>query len=76
MGFGKRLCKEKIHFNVEGPQNLILSSFHPLVYMLCQFSSVRVFVTLWILTHQDPVDSHGIPQARILEWVAMPSQLR
>ena len=45
---------------------------------LHQFSSVhllsrvQLFVTPWIIAHQAPL-SMGILQARILEWVAMPS---
>ena len=35
---------------------------------------VRPFVTLWTVTHQAPL-SMGILQARILEWVAMPSSM-
>ena len=47
--------------------------------MLSHFSCVRLFVTLWSLTLCDcspPGSSvHGILQARILEWVAMPSYM-
>ena len=35
-------------------------------------SCVRLFVTPWTIDHQAPM-SMGILQARILEWVAMPS---
>ena len=35
-------------------------------------SHVRLFVTPWTVAHQAPL-SMGILQARILEWVAMPS---
>ena len=35
-------------------------------------SRVRLFVTPWTVAHQAP-PSMGILQARILEWVAMPS---
>ena len=35
-------------------------------------SHVWLFVTPWTVAHQDPL-SMGILQARILEWVAMPS---
>jgi len=35
-------------------------------------SRVRLFVTPWTVAHQAPL-SMGILQARILEWVAMPS---
>ena len=38
----------------------------------CRFSHVRLFVTLWTVAHQASL-SMGILQARILEWVAMPS---
>ena len=40
--------------------------------MLSHFSSVQLFVTTWTATLQAPL-SMGILQARILEWVAMPS---
>ena len=42
---------------------------------LCVFSHislVRLSVTQWTVAHQAPL-SMGILQARILEWVAMPS---
>ena len=35
-------------------------------------SRVRLFVTPWTVAHQAPL-TMGILQARILEWVAMPS---
>ena len=35
-----------------------------------RFSRVRLSATLWAVAHQAPV--HGILQARILEWAAMP----
>ena len=34
-------------------------------------SCILLFVTLWIVVHQPPL-IHGILQARILEWVAIP----
>ena len=40
--------------------------------VLCCFSDVSLFVTLWTVAHHAPL-SMGILQARILEWVAMPS---
>ena len=40
--------------------------------MLSRFSRVRLFVTLWTVALQALL-SMGIFQARILEWVAMPS---
>ena len=41
-------------------------------HMLSLFSHVQLFVTPWSVAHQAPL-SMGIFQARILEWVAMPS---
>ena len=40
--------------------------------VLSHFSRVWLFATLWTVAHQAPF-SIGILQARILEWVAMPS---
>ena len=41
--------------------------------MLSHFSHVQLFVTLWTVTCQPPLSTGLILQARILEWVAMPS---
>ena len=38
-------------------------------------SHVWLFVTLWMVAHQAPL-SMGILQARIVEWLAMPSSSR
>ena len=40
--------------------------------MLSRFSHVQLFATPWTVAGQAPL-SMGILQARILEWVAMPS---
>ena len=40
--------------------------------MLSHFSHVQLFVTPWTVAHQASL-SMGVLQARILEWVAMPS---
>ena len=40
--------------------------------MLSDFSHTQLFATLWTVVRQAPL-SMGILQARILEWVAMPS---
>ena len=40
--------------------------------VLSPFSRVQLFATLWTVAHQAPL-SMGFFQARILEWVAMPS---
>ena len=44
--------------------------FQPAV--LSHFNCVQLFLTLWTVARQAPL-SMGILQARILEWVAMPS---
>ena len=43
--------------------------------VLSRFSRVQLFVTLWTAACQAPL-SLGFLQARILEWVAMPSSRR
>ena len=45
---------------------------HEHVCVVSRFSRVQLFVTPWTVTHQAPL-TMGILQARILEWVAMPS---
>ena len=40
--------------------------------VLSHFSCVRLFTALWTVTCQ-ALSIHGILQARILEWVAIPS---
>jgi len=40
--------------------------------MLSRFSPVQLFVTPWTVVCQAPL-SMGIPQAKLLEWTAMPS---
>ena len=40
--------------------------------LLSQFSHVQLFATPWTIVFQAPL-SMGILQARILEWVVMPS---
>ena len=59
-------------------EKLWLNDTH--AYMLSCFSRVRFFVTLLTVAHQAPLvrdfvisDVSGILQARILEWVAIPS---
>ena len=42
------------------------------VCVLSRFSRVELFATLWTAARQAPL-SMGTLQARILEWVAMPS---
>ena len=42
------------------------------VCILNCFSHVQLFAHLWTVAHQIPL-SMGILQARILEWVALPS---
>ena len=45
---------------------------HRILCALSRFSHVKLFATLWTVVCQAPL-SMGILQARILEWVAMPS---
>ena len=40
--------------------------------MLSRFSFIWLFVTLWSVAHQAPLSMESL-QARILEWIAMPS---
>ena len=40
--------------------------------VLSHFSHVQLYETLWTMAHQVPLFT-GILQARILEWIAMPS---
>ena len=54
-------------------------SFQPMRRLTCVHACVlsclicvQLFTTLWTVAHQAPL-SMGILQARILEWVAMPS---
>ena len=42
-----------------------------MLYLVSHVSCVQLFATSWTVAHQAPL-SMGIPQARILEWVAMP----
>ena len=48
---------------------------HMYACMQSHFSCVRLFATLWTVARQAPL-SMEILQARILEWVAMPSLLQ
>ena len=47
-------------------------SFPSISFVVQSLSRVRLFVFPWTVAHQAPL-SMGILQARILEWVAMPS---
>ena len=53
---------------------LYIMDLYIFYHVLCAYSlsGVRLFVTSWTITSQAPL-SMGILQARILEWVAMPS---
>ena len=44
----------------------------PRACMLSCFSRVQLFSVLWTVAHQAPLPM-GILQARVLEWVAIPS---
>ena len=56
---------------IKGRAVLILGSVLCCAYSL---SYVQLFVTPWTVVHQAPL-SKGILQARILEWVAVPSSM-
>ena len=51
---------------------IFFSSLCMLVCMLSCFSRVQLFATLWTVAYQAPLFM-GILQARILEWVTIPS---
>ena len=60
-------------FKADGSKrHIIQSDTGVCMCMLSCFSCVWLFVTLWTVAHQIPL-IHGILQARILEWVAVPS---
>ena len=44
-----------------------------MVVMVVRAQSLLTFATLCTVARQAPLSVHGILQARILEWVAMPS---
>ena len=50
----------------------VYSRLHTHVCVLNRFSHVQLFAASWTVAHQAPQNPHGILQARILEWVAMP----
>ena len=86
--FGFILIATYLHSPIKSPL-LYSSPFIPLmsqfisfyiVYLLTNYSAMLCLVTQSCLTHCDPTgysppgsSIHGILQARILEWVAMPS---
>ena len=41
--------------------------------ILSRFSHAQLFATLWTVVHSPGSSVHGILQARMLEWVTMPS---
>ena len=53
--------------------SITLRGYAGFASVLSCFSHVQLFVTPWTVAFQDPVP--GILQARILEWVAMPSSM-
>ena len=55
-------------------EHLVQASPEALLSLCCaeSLSRVQLFVTTWTVAHQAPL-SMGILQARILEWVAIPS---
>ena len=53
-------------------QILCLASTVLSLEKVCLVAQSCLFVTLWTVAHQAPL-SMGVLQARILEWVAVPS---
>ena len=54
---------------------MLISALQPsdsVIHMCCALSHVRLSGTPWTVAHQAPL-SMGILQARILEWLAIPS---
>ena len=67
------LKKIEWRFGIESPPKNSFDILHLLCCaVLSHFSHVWLFATLWTVAHQAPL-SMRIFQARILEWVAMPS---
>ena len=59
-----------------GDENIRCSDCYPTLCVYAKsLSCVRLFVTAWTVARQAPL-STGIFQARILEWVTMPSSRR
>ena len=50
----------------------MLMTCYVLAISVCMLSGAQLFATLWTGAHQVPL-VHGILQARILEWAAIPS---
>ena len=63
------VCVQWIHFIL---QQKLTQHRKAIISVLRRFSRVRLFATPWIVAHQASL-SMGVLQARILEWVAMPS---
>ena len=68
----KMLIKHSISNNELRTFHTLFCSILKNNMLLRLFSCVQLFVTLWTVAHQAPL-SMGVLQARILEWVAMPS---
>ena len=79
---GIRPTLEMVQSEISGTLFSVCSNHHSacswsferfaLWWVLSHFSRVQFFATLWTITFQAPL-SLRILQARILEWVAMPS---
>ena len=63
------VCVQRIHFIL---QQKLTRHRKAIINVLRRFSRVRLFATPWTVAHQASL-SMGVLQARILEWVAMPS---
>ena len=65
------ICNSVLSLNMAVPRKVLFFLACSLGMLSC-FSHVWFFVTSWTASHQAPLWD-GILQARILEWVAMPS---
>ena len=66
------MCINTIFLFISCSDAVFEGYFPSMCYVLSHFSHVRLFETLWTLALQVP-PSMEILQAKILEWVAMPS---
>ena len=72
-----RVCSHIGHYRVLSKLPVLYSSFLIVIYFICNSVWPSHFSRVWLCNPVDcsPPDSsvHGILQARILEWVAVPS---
>ena len=77
------ICQSSQHIIYQSPisqiirhiwiNNIEYSSLYKILCVLSCFSSVRLFVTLWTVCNKPGSSVPEVPQAKILEWIAVPS---